>query len=233
MLAMTPALYQHSGKSLPYDPLNAFAPVTNAVTVPAVLAAHPSVPVRSLKDFVALVKRQPGKINVACPGVGSIAHLILELFKNRAKIDFVFVPYRGGAPALTDVLGGHVGYMATTLSTATPQIQADRLIGLAVSSGKRFSGLPNMPTIAESGYPGFEAEGWLGILSPAGTPGEIVTRLHREITAVLEMPELHSKLGGRGVLIKPSDSPGSFNTLMRDELAMWKQLVQEANIKVK
>lgn len=227
-LAMGPALY----RSVPYDPVKDFAPVTQAVTVPALLAVHPSLSVRSLKDFVALARRQPGRIDVACPGFGSIAHLSGELFKRVAKIDFVLLPYKGGAPALVDVMGGQVGAMISVISTSAPHVQSGRLIGLAVTSSRRANALPNVPTVAESGYAGYAADGWLGIVLPAGTPSEIVTRLHRDIVAIMAMPDVRSQLENVGMTIDTSKSPEAFHAVIRNDVAKWKRVVQEAKIEL-
>jgi tripartite-type tricarboxylate transporter receptor subunit TctC len=228
-LGMGPALY----KSVPYDPVKDFAPITQAVTVPALLAVHPSLGVRSLKDFVALAKRQPGKIDVACPGFGSIAHLSGELFKRTADIDFVLIPYKGGAPALTDVMGGQVSAMMSVISTSAPHVQSGRLIGLAVSSSKRAAALPDVPTIAESGYAGYAADGWLGFLFPAGSPKEIVSRLHKEINAAMISPEVRNALEKVGMTIDTTDSPEQFHDVIRNDVVKWKRVVQEAKIELK
>jgi tripartite-type tricarboxylate transporter receptor subunit TctC len=227
-LAMGPALY----KSVPYDPVKDFAPVTQAVTVPALLAVHPSLSVLSVKDFVALARRQPGKIDVACPGFGSIAHLSGELFKRMARIDFVLVPYKGGAPALADVMGGQVSAMMSVVSTSAPHVQSGRLVGLAVTSSQRATALPNVPTIAESGYKGYAADGWLGILLPAGTPNEIVTRLHREIVAIMAGPDVRSQLENVGMTIDTSKSPQDFHKVIQSDVVKWKTVVQEAKIEL-
>ena len=228
-LGMGPALY----KSVPYDPVKDFAPITQAVTVPALLAVHPSLGTRTLKDFVALAKRQPGKIDVACPGFGSIAHLSGELFKRTADIDFVLIPYKGGAPALADVMGGQVSAMMSVISTSAPHVQAGRLYGLAVTSSKRAPGLPNVPTIAESGYPGYSADGWLGFLFPAGTPKEIVTRLYKEIVAAVTSPDVSSSLEKVGMTIDTSASPEQFHDVIRKDVVKWKKVVEEAKIELK
>lgn len=228
-LGMGPALY----KNVPYDPVKDFAPITQAVTVPALLAVHPSLGVRSLKDFVGLAKRQPGKIDVACPGFGSIAHLSGELFKRTADIDFVLVPYKGGAPALSDVLGGQVSAMMSVISTSAPHVQSGRLLGLAVTSSKRAAALPNVPTIAEGGYPGYAADGWLGFLFPAGTPKEIVTRMYKEIRAAMASPDVSGALEKVGMTVDVSDSPEQFHDVIRKDVVKWKKVVQEAKIELK
>ncbi|RPI42420.1 MAG: tripartite tricarboxylate transporter substrate binding protein [Betaproteobacteria bacterium] len=225
-IAMGPALY----KSVGYDPIKDFAPVTQGVTVPTLLAAHPSMSVRSLKEFVALAQRRPGAIDVGCPGFGSIAHLAGEMFKRTAKIDFVMVPYKGGAPALADVMGGQVGAMMSLMSTSAPHVQSGKLVGLAVTGSKRSPALPNIPTIAESGYPGYAADGWLGFLFPAGTPAEIVTRMHREIGAVLAMPDVKAQLEKVGMAIDTSATPDAYHAVIRADVAKWKKVVQEAKI---
>lgn len=227
-IAMGPALY----KTVGYDPLKDFAPVTQAVIVPTLLAVHPSMPVRSLKDFVALAKRSPGTIDVGCPGFGSIAHLAGELFKRTAGIDFVLVPYKGGAPALADVMGGQISAMMSVMSTSAPHVQSGRLIGLAVTGAKRSPALPKVPTIAESGYPGYAADGWLGFFFPAGTPAEIVARLEREIKAVLALPEVSGQLEKVGMDVEPSPSIDAFQAVIRADVAKWKKVVQEAKIQL-
>jgi tripartite-type tricarboxylate transporter receptor subunit TctC len=227
-IAMGPALY----KSVGYDPLKDFAPVTQAVIVPTLLAVHPSMPVRNLKEFVALAKRRPGTIDVGCPGFGSIAHLAGELFKRTASIDFVLVPYKGGAPALADVMGGQIGAMMSVMSTSAPHVQSGKLVGLAVTGAKRSPALPSVPTIAESGYPGYAADGWLGFLFPAGTPAEIVARLHRDINAVLALPEVSGQLEKVGMDVEPSKSAEAFQGVIRADVAKWKRVVQEAKIQL-
>jgi tripartite-type tricarboxylate transporter receptor subunit TctC len=228
-IAMGPALY----KSVPYDPLKDFAPVTNAVTVPTLLAAHPSMSVRTLKDFVEVAKRRPGAIDVGCPGFGSIAHLAGELFKRTAGIDFSMIPYKGGAPALADVMGGQIGAMMSVMSTTAPHVKAGRLVGLGVTGANRSPALPEVPTIAEAGYPGYAADGWMGFFFPAGTPPEIVNRMFRDIHAVLEMPEVRSQLDAVGMEIDLSKSPDAFMSLVRADVAKWKKVVQDANIQLK
>lgn len=228
-IAMGPALY----KSVPYDPLKDFATVTNAVSVPTLLAVHPSMSVRTLKEFVALAKRRPGAIDVGCPGFGSISHLAGELFKRTANIDFSLIPYKGGAPALADVMGGQISAMMSVMSTTAPHVKAGRLVGLGITGAKRSAALPEVPTIAEAGYPGYAADGWMGIFFPAGTSADIVNRMFRDVQAVLEMPEVRAQLEAVGMEIDPSKSPDAFMALVRTDVAKWKKVVQEANIQVK
>jgi tripartite-type tricarboxylate transporter receptor subunit TctC len=222
--AMSPALL---GK-VPFDPINDFAPVTQAALVTSLLSVHPSLPARSLRQFVALAKKSPG-INYATPGVGSIAHLSAELFWNKAGIKLNHVPYKGGGPAVADVIAGHVEVMFSLISTQTPHVRAGRLRALAVSSAKRSTALPDVPTIAESGYPGFEATGWLGLVFPAKTPRTIIDRMHKEAVAVINMREVHLQLEDLGLDAEASD-PAAFLVRIKSDHAMWEKLVRQAGI---
>ncbi|HEY7656462.1 MAG TPA: tripartite tricarboxylate transporter substrate binding protein [Burkholderiales bacterium] len=226
--AMSPALL---GK-VPFDPINDFAPVTRAVVVTAILSVHPTVPARSLKQFVTLAKRQPGAINCATPGAGSIAHLAFERFWKTAGIRLNQVPYKGGGPAVADAIAGHVDSIAGLISTQTPHVRAGRLRALAVTSAKRSAALPEVPTIAESGYPGFESSGWLGFAFPARTPTAIVDRMHREIVAVLNLREVQQQLESLGLDAEPND-PASFHALIKADHAKWDQVVREAGLRQK
>jgi len=226
--AMTPALL---GK-VPFDPVNDFAPVTRAVVVTAILSVHPTVPARSLKQFVALAKKQPGAINYASPGTGSIAHLSFERFWKTAGIRLNQVPYKGGGPAVADAIAGHVDSIVGLVSTQTPHVRAGRLRALAVTSAKRSAALPEVPTIAESGYPGFESSGWLGFAFPARTPQAIVDRMHREIVAILNLREVQLQLQNLGLDAEPSD-PASFHALIKADHANWDRVVREAGLRQK
>jgi tripartite-type tricarboxylate transporter receptor subunit TctC len=224
--AMSPALL---GK-VPFDPINDFAPITRAALVTSLLSVHPSMPAKSLKEYVALARNQPGKVNYATPGVGSIAHLSAELFWNTAKIRLNHVPYKGGNPAAVDVVAGHVESIFSLISTQTPHVRSGRLHALAVSSGKRSAALPQVPTIAESGYRGFEASGWLGLVFPAKTPPAIVERIQRETVAVLNLREVQAQLEDLGLDAEPS-SPAEFLALIKSDHARWGKLIREAGLK--
>jgi len=224
--AMSPALI---GK-VPFDPINDFAPVTQAALVTSLLSVHPSLPAQSLKQFVALAKKAPGRINYATPGAGSIAHLSAELFWNKAGVKLVQVPYKGGNPAVADAIAGHVESIFSLISTQTPHVRAGRIRALAVSSARRSGALPDVPSIAESGYPGFEASGWLGLAFPAKTPRAIVERIHKETVAVLNLHEVHAQLEDLGLDAEPSD-PAAFLARIKADHAMWDKLVREAGIK--
>jgi len=226
--AMSPALL---GK-VPFDPVNDFEPVTRAVLVTALLSVHPSMPAPSLKQFVALARKQPGAINYSSPGTGSIAHLAFERFWRTAAIQVNHIPYKGGNPAVTDTIAGHVESTVGLISTQTPHVRAGRLRALAVSSAKRSAALPDVPTIAESGYPGFESSGWLGFAFPAKTPKSIVDRMHKETVAVLGMREVQAQLVDLGLDPDPT-SPEAFQALIKSDFARWEQVVQSAGLRQK
>ena len=227
-LGMSPALL----KNVPFEPISDFAPITQLAGVSSLLSVHPTLPVRSLKEFVALAKREPGRITVASPGMSSIAHMSLELFMHTAGIKVVHVPYKGGGPASVDAIAGHVLAIISLSSTSIPHVQAGKLRALAVTSDKRSPLLPNVPTIAESGYPGFEASGWLGALFPAKTPSAIIERMYNEIAAVLKTPAIRDQLVSAGVEPVLSASPEAFHRYMKAELAKWSKLVKAANIRL-
>lgn len=224
--AMSPALL---GK-VPFDPINDFAPVVQTTLVTSLLSAHPSLPTGSLKQFVALAKRAPGQVNYATPGVGSVAHLTAELFWNTAGVKLNHIPYKGGGPAVVDVTAGHVESMFSLISTQTPHVRAGKLHALAVSSAKRSAALPQVPTIAESGYPGFEASGWLGLAFPAKTPRAIVDRVYKETVAVLNMREVQTLFEDLGLDAEALD-PSAFHARIKADYARWGKLVREAGIK--
>ncbi len=225
-LAMSPGLL---GK-LPFDPINDFSPVVQLVDVVSLLSVHPSSASKALRDFVARAKQQPGAINVGNPGTGSIAHLAFELFKATAGIRVVNVPYKGGGPAVIDAIAGQVEALAGVISTGAPHVKSGKLRGLGVTSLKRSPILPDVPSIAEGGYPGFEASGWLGIVFPAKTPPAVIGRMHREAVAVMAMPDVREQLQSAGLepAVKDSDA---FRRYIKAELAKWTKLIKDAGIK--
>ena len=223
---MSPALL---GK-VPFDPINDFAPVTRAVLVTSLLSVHPSTPWKTLKQFTDLARKQPGKITYASPGVGTISHLSAELFWRTAGIRLNHIPYKGGAPAVVDTVAGHVDSTFGLISTQTPHVRSGRLRALAVTSSKRSGALPDVPTVAESGYPGFEASGWLGVAFPAKTPAVIVERVHKETVAVLNLREVQAQLEDLGLDAEPS-SPAEFQALIKADYARWGKVVREAGLK--
>ena len=225
-LAMSPALL---GK-VPYDPINDFAPVVQLVDVSSLLSTHASGASKTLKDFVARAKQQPDKITVANPGTGSIAHLSFELFKATAGIRVINVPYKGGGPAVIDALSGQVEYLAGVISTGAPHVKSGKLRGLGVTSVKRSPSLPDVPSIAEGGYPGFEASGWLGIAFPAKTPATYVVRIHKEAVAAMAMPEVREPLLNAGLepAVKGTEA---FRSYIKAELVKWTKLIRDAGLK--
>lgn len=222
-----PAVYA----KLPYDPLKDFAPVSNFAGSPYVLVVHPSLPVRSLKELIALAKARPGTLHYASFGTGSSAHLTGVLLQTMAKIDIVHVPYKGGPPALADLVGGQVEMMFNLLPGVLPYVKGGRLRAIAVAAGKRTAAIPEMPTFAESGMPGFESDSWYGILVPAATPKEIIAKLNSEILRVLALPDVKQRLAAEGA--EPmGDSPERFAEQIRKDLARWSKVAREANVKI-
>ena len=215
---------------LPYGPAD-FAPVAHVVSMSNVLLVHPDVPARSVQELVALAKASPGKLSVASSGNGTSSHLAAEMLKWRAGIDLVHVPYKGAAPAMSDLLGGQVQVMVDNLITALPQIKAGKLRALAVTAGQRVPELPDVPTIAESGYPGFEVTVWVGLLTQAKSPPEAVAFLHERIAKVLAMPHVRQRLGDMGGASLPM-SPTEFGGFIQRETEKWGTVVRQAGIKV-
>ncbi len=225
-LAMSPGLH---GK-LPYDPVNDFAPVAQLVDVSSLISAHPSSTARTLKDFVARAKQQPDKLTVGNPGTGSIGHLAFELFKATAAIKVINVPYKGGGPAVIDAMSGQVEFLAGVISTGAPHVKTGKLRGLGVTSQKRSPILPDVPAVAEGGYPGFEASGWLGIAFPAKTPAPIVARMHKDAVAVMALNDVREQLQSAGLEPAVKDTE-AFRGYIKAELAKWTRLIREAGIK--
>jgi len=224
-LTVSPSLY----KSLPYDPKRDIAPLTMGVVFPNVFVINPNVPAKTLAEFVALAKSKPGELNYASSGVGGAGHLAGELFKQAAGIDMVHVPYKGGGPAMTDLLGGRVTMYPAVPSTALPHIQAGKVRALAVTGPKRLPTMPDVPTVAESGYPGFEAMNWYAFVAPAKTPPEILDYWNRELVKVLKDPGVHAALMRDGL----EPMPGTREELARyidRETAKWSKVVHDAKI---
>mgnify|MGYP001627215884 CR=1 FL=1 len=224
-LAVAPSLYPRLG----YEPLQHFAPVAWVANVPNVLVVHPSVPARTLAQLLAYARAHPGRLNYGSGGNGSAAHLATEYLKLQTGTFMVHVPYRGTAPAVTDLLGGQLQLMFTGAPAVQAHVKAGQLRALAVSSRQRLDILPDVPTVAESGYPGFEADQWYGIVAPAGTPADIVGRLNAQINQALASAELKSRLHAEGALAMPA-TPQAFGELIAREIARWKPVVQAGRI---
>lgn len=216
---------------LNYDARKDFTPVIRAAFSPMVLVTNPSLPVKNVSELIALAKAKPGTINIASGGVGTGSHLALELFKTRAGVNLVHVPYKGNGPASADLLGGQVAGMFLQYAVAKPNVAAGRLRMLATPSGKRSPAMPDVPTIAEGGLPGFDVEPWFGIVAPAGTPDAIVQRLNAEIAKVMQKPEVKEKLTAVGAVPSLS-SPQEFARFIDSEVTRWADVVKASGAKV-
>jgi len=215
---------------LPYDAINDFAAVTLVATVTNLLVVHPSVPARSVKELVAVARARPGKLTHASSSPGSAGHLAGEMLKMMTGIEMVHVPYKGSGPALIDLMAGHVDLMFDNMPACLPHVTSGKLRAVAVSGGKRTSVLPNLPTIAESGLPGFDAGSWFGILVPAGTPREIISKLNAVIVKSLSAPEFKERLSSQGA--EPVGStPEQFTQHIRGEIAKWAKVIKTANVR--
>ena len=224
-LAISPSLYS----KLPYDPVKDLAPVSMVGTVANLLVVHPSVPANSVRQLVALAKARPGTLNYASPGKGTSLHLAAELFTSMAGIDLVHIVYKGGAPAVADLIGGHVDLMFDVLPSSMPYVRSGRLKALGITAEARSPLLPQVPTVAESGLPGYLAITWNGILAPAATSKEIVARLNAAIGQVLRSADMKERLAA--IATEPvSDSPEQFAAFLRAEIAKWATVVKRTGI---
>lgn len=224
--AFNPTLY----KRLSYDPVKDFAPVSLTGRFALILTVNPnSIKATSLKEFVDIAKSQPGKIDYGAPGPGSPIHLAMELFKQRAGLTMTPIPYKGGADAMNDLVGGRIGAMFLDIASGLPQIRGGKVRALAVASDKRVAALPDLPTIGESGYPGFEAWAWQGFVAPAGTPRAVVDRLNSEFAKVMADPVIKQRLSESG--FEPQTStPEQFAAYMKSEIAKWQKVIRDSNI---
>ena len=217
-------------RKLPYDPVRDFAPVGRLITSPFLLVAHPGVQAASLRELIKLAKAQPGKLNYASLGSGTPHHLAMEWFKVLAGVDIVAVPYKGVAPGLTAVTAGEVQLMLTGLTAGLPQVKGGKLRALAVTTAARSAAAPEIPTVAESGFAGYDALAWYGVLAPAATPREVIVRLNAEIAKALAAPDLRQRLANIGVDPAPG-TPDELQRLIRDETQLWTKVIKAAGIK--
>ncbi len=225
--AINPSLYP----KMPYDPVKDFAPVTLVASVPNVLVVNPEVPANSVQELIDLAKAKPGELNFASSGNGTSIHLSGELFKAMTGTDIVHVPYKGSGPAVTDLLGGQVQMMFDNMPSSLPHVKAGKLRALGVTSAKRSPALPEVPTIAEAGVPGYDATSWFGILAPAGTPEPVVTRLQGAIVQALGEPEMRQRMADLGA--EPvGDTPAEFGQFIAAEIAKWAKVVNDAGVKL-
>jgi len=216
-------------RKLSYDIVRDFAPVSLATTGHYVLVVNPSVPARSVKEFLALARARPGKLNYASAGAGNATHLAGELLRSMTGIDIVHVPYKGSGPALSDVIAGHVDLMVANLTAAMPHMKSGKLRALAVMGSARASSAPELPTIAEAGVAGYSVSAWYGVLAPAGTPLEIISRLNGELAKVLRHPEVRARLAADGADPAPGTA-AEFGRLIQAEVAVWTKVIKQAGI---
>ena len=216
---------------VPFDPVKDFVPVIHVSNVPLILVVHPSIAAKSTREFIALLKAQPGKLNFASSGKGTISHLAGELFKFSTGVTMVHVPYRGGGPALVDVLGGQVQSNFANILSSLPHVKGGRLRGLAVTSAKRSSAIPELPTVAESALPGYEVVQWNGVLAPARVPLPIIARLNSEIERMLALPEMKSRLAADGA-DPAGGTPEHFAAFIRADIEKWAKVIKAANVQV-
>ena len=227
-LATNPASY----KKMPYDAIRDFAPITQTLYVPNLIVTHPSLPAKTVKEFIALAKARPGEILYASAGHGTNPHLTVELFTTMAGIKLAHVPYKGSGPGIVDLIGGRVAMMATSSMTVVlPHIRAGRMRALGVTTAKRMQVLPDLPTIAEAGVPGYESVQWSGLLAPAGTPREIIDKLNKEVVAILRLPEITQRLAAENFEVVAS-APHEFAQLIKTETVKWAKVAKIAGIEL-
>lgn len=225
-LALNPHIYARLG----YDPIADFVPITRFVVSPLLLAVHPGMPAKTTGELIELVKKKPGQFNYGSPGIGTPPHLAAELFKRMARIDVTHVPYKGGAAALLDLVGGRVTYTFDGLALQAPHVKTGKIRALAVTSMKRVANLPEVPTVAESGLPQYEYLSWMGLAAPAGTPREIVAQLNTVMAKILKTPEARdwfAEQGGEPI----ADTPENFAAFIKHEHARWGPIIRDAGIR--
>ena len=225
-LVVNPFLYP----KMPYDPLTAFIPVTMVNSAPLLLVLHPSIAAKSVTELIAYARSHPGQLNYGSGGLGSTPYLATELFKSLSGIDVLHVPYKGGAPALSDLLGGQLSFMIENMPGTMPYVSAGNLRAIAITSLQRSPLAPELPTMVEAGVPGYEMSGWNGIFAVKGTPPEIVERLHSEVAKILRTPEVRRELAALGA--EPiGDTPDEFGAFLKTDMARWGKIIQEKRIR--
>jgi tripartite-type tricarboxylate transporter receptor subunit TctC len=216
--------------SMPYDTVKDFAPVILVAEAPKLLVISPSIPARTLPEFIAYAKARPNQLSFASAGIGTTGHLASEMLKQMAGIELNHVPYKGGAPAVQDILGGHVQMMFEVMPQLLPHVESGRLRALAITSPKRSSALPNLPTVAEQGLAGFQSSTWFGILAPAATPAPVVDRLNAEFAKALALPDIAKKIVELGAAFVPN-TPAEFGAFLRADLEKWRRVVRDSGAK--
>ena len=226
-LAVSPSLYP----KLSYDPIKSFAPVSLVARTAQVLVVHPSVPAQSVKELIAFAKSKPGQLNGASSGNGESSHLALEMFRSLAGVDIVHIPYKDTAAAANALLGGQVQLVFSGMVQAMPQVRAGKLRALGVSTARRSKAAPDVPTLAEAGLPNYQVSFWSGVIVPAGTPNEIVTKLNREIVRILDMPDVQEKMVVSG-LEPVSSTPEQFASVIRADIARYGRVIKDVGLKI-
>src|SRR5690606_10802931 len=231
MVAVTAAINQTLYKNVNFDLVNDFKPVALAVRVPNVLVVNPSVPAKSVEELVQYAKDNPGKLNFASSGSGTSIHMAGELFKQRTGIDALHIPYKGSGPAMTDLLGGQVDYMFDNMPSAWPHVENGGLRALAVTTAERSKTAPDLPTMQESGFPTFDVSSWFGVIAPAGTPDDVITKLNEVIRASLAKPDVKARLADLGAV--PADTtPEEFGDFIKSEVEGWAKVVKASGATV-
>ena len=231
MVAVTAAINQTLYKNVRFDLVNDFAPIALAVRVPNVLVVNPNVPAKSVKELVEYAKANPGKMNFASSGSGTSIHMAGELFKQSAGIDVVHIPYKGSAPAITDLVGGQVDYMFDNMPSAWPQVEAGKLRALAVTTAERSETAPDLPTMKESGFPNFDVSSWFGVIAPKGTPDEVVQKVNKAMRAGLAKPEVKKQLADLGA-VAADTTPEQFGAFIKSEVDGWAKVVKASGATV-
>jgi len=224
--SINPALH----RDLPYDPVKDFAPIALLIVIPNVLVAHPSLPARSLQELIQLARAKPGQLSYASNGTGTSAHMAGELLQRAAGIQVLHVPYKGAGIAVNDVLGGHVQLLFGAVATTLPQVQAGKLRALAVTGAQRSPAAPGVPTVAESGFSGFEVVQWFGAFAPAGTPRAIIVNVNAELNRAMALPDVQESFARQGFETRPG-TPEKFAAYVKSELAKWSKVIREAGVR--
>ena len=226
-VAIAPALYA----KLPYDPVKDFTPVTLALKSPLILVAHPSFPARNVKELIAVAKSKPEAVTFGSPGNGTTGHLGTEIIRTAGGVKMTHIPYKGASPAFTGLLGGEIAIYMSSIQPAIPMLNARRVKALGVTSSTRIATLPDVPTIAESGLPGYEVTNWYGVMMPAGVPKEVLAKLHGELARILKVPEVQQRFQAEGGDTAPN-TPEQFAAFIRTEMVKWEKAVRESGAKV-
>lgn len=217
-------------KTIPFDPIKDFVPIAHVLDAEGLLVVNPSVNANSVREILEMSRAQPGKLSYASGGLGTTSHLAGELFKSTAKVDIVHVPYKGNAPAITDLLGGQTQMLFATMPTVLPHVKAGKLRAIASIGLVRTAALPDVPTVAESGLPGFEVSNWIGLFAPGGTPSDIVAKLNAEVQKIMRSPDVQKRLEAEGARFIPT-TPAQFAAFQKEELVKWAKIIKDANIR--